>query len=156
MLLQSSSGSSLKCDVFIVAPDALIDTVERRQLPQQLKCPQDDTTSSHTSDVNVWSGHCLIQASRSAPTRTGALAGFDPQRPDAYHMTGGSLAQWFDVIVHRQAVAPGARCSRDTARRPGTEWCRAAHDVGTSPCAATAPVIAGRPTAADAGTASIG
>jgi hypothetical protein len=92
-----------------------------------------------------------VQASRSAPTRTGALAGFDPQRPDAYHMTGGSLAQWFDVIVHRQAVAPGARCSRDTARRPGTEWCRAAHDVGTSPCAATAPVIAGRPTAGGCG-----
>jgi len=47
-----------------------------------------------------------VQAWRTAPTRTRALAGFDPQRPDAYHMTGGSLAQWFDVIVHRQVVTP--------------------------------------------------
>jgi erythromycin esterase len=47
-----------------------------------------------------------VRAWRTAPTRTRALAAFDPRQPDAYYMTGGSLAQWFDVIVHRQAVTP--------------------------------------------------
>jgi hypothetical protein len=34
------------------------------------------------------------------------VGGFDPQQPDAYYMTGGWLAQWFDVIVLRQVVTP--------------------------------------------------
>ncbi len=35
---------------------------------------------------------------------TGAT--YDPSNHAAHHMTGGSLAQWFDLIVHRQAVTP--------------------------------------------------
>jgi erythromycin esterase len=47
-----------------------------------------------------------VRAWRTAPTRTRALAGFDPEQPDAYYVTGGSLVQWFDVIIHRQTVTP--------------------------------------------------
>jgi erythromycin esterase len=35
---------------------------------------------------------------------TGAT--YDPSNHAAHYMTGGSLAQWFDLIVHRQAVTP--------------------------------------------------
>ena len=35
-----------------------------------------------------------------------AVGSFDPQRPDADYTTGGSLAQWFDVIVQRRTVTP--------------------------------------------------
>jgi hypothetical protein len=35
-----------------------------------------------------------------------AFGSFDPERPDACYMTGGSLAQWFGVVVHRQLVTP--------------------------------------------------
>jgi erythromycin esterase len=37
-----------------------------------------------------------------APLKTRGLA---DGNPDSY-MDGGSLAQWFDVIVHRQEVTP--------------------------------------------------
>jgi hypothetical protein len=47
-----------------------------------------------------------VRAWRQAATKVRAVGSFDPQRPDAYYMTGGSLAQWFDVIVHRQTVTP--------------------------------------------------
>jgi erythromycin esterase len=35
---------------------------------------------------------------------TGAT--YDPTNHAAHYMTGGSLAEWFDLIVHRQAVTP--------------------------------------------------
>ena len=47
-----------------------------------------------------------VRAWRRAPTKVRVIGSFDPQRPDAYYMTSGSLAQWFDVIVHRQVVTP--------------------------------------------------
>lgn len=48
-----------------------------------------------------------VRAWLRAPTRTRAIGPtFDPERPRAYYMTGGSLAQWFDVLVHRQVVTP--------------------------------------------------
>jgi erythromycin esterase-like protein len=48
-----------------------------------------------------------VQAWLQEPTTTRAIGpSFDPQDPLAYYMTGGSLAQWFDVIVHRQVVTP--------------------------------------------------
>jgi tetratricopeptide (TPR) repeat protein len=47
-----------------------------------------------------------VRAWRQAATKVRAVGSFDPQRPDAYYMTGGPLAQWFDVIVHRQTVTP--------------------------------------------------
>ncbi|MGW9305426.1 erythromycin esterase family protein [Streptomyces cyaneofuscatus] len=31
----------------------------------------------------------------------------DPDHDTAHHMTGGSLAEWFDVLVHRRHVTPG-------------------------------------------------
>lgn len=34
------------------------------------------------------------------------IAAYDPTMPEAYFMAGGSLAQWFDVIIHRQTVTP--------------------------------------------------
>jgi erythromycin esterase len=43
-----------------------------------------------------------VRAWLHAPTTTRAIGpSFDPQRHDDYYITGGSLAQWFDVIVHR-------------------------------------------------------
>jgi erythromycin esterase len=29
---------------------------------------------------------------------------FDPDNNAAFHLTGGSLAEWFDIIIHRQAA----------------------------------------------------
>jgi erythromycin esterase-like protein len=47
-----------------------------------------------------------VRAWREAPTKVRMVGSFDPQRPEAYYMTGGAMAQWFDVIVHRQVVTP--------------------------------------------------
>jgi erythromycin esterase len=42
-----------------------------------------------------------------APTRTRLIGPFyDPLDDAAYHLSGGSLASWFDVIVHTQEVTP--------------------------------------------------
>ncbi len=43
----------------------------------------------------------------AAPTRTRLIGPFYDSRDDAaYHMSGGSLASWFDIIVHTQEVTP--------------------------------------------------
>lgn len=43
----------------------------------------------------------------AAPTRTRLIGPFyDPRDDAAYHMSGGSLASWFDIIVHTQEVTP--------------------------------------------------
>jgi erythromycin esterase len=31
---------------------------------------------------------------------------YDPEQDAAYHMCGGSLADWFDVIIHSQETTP--------------------------------------------------
>ncbi|MFI2209790.1 erythromycin esterase family protein [Streptomyces sp. NPDC020141] len=41
----------------------------------------------------------------------------DPRRDADHHMTGGSLAEWFDVLVHRRRVTP-ARSLRTAGPRP--------------------------------------
>ncbi|WP_159327668.1 erythromycin esterase family protein [Streptomyces tendae] len=42
-----------------------------------------------------------------APTRTRLIGPFyDPRDDAAHHMSGGSLASWFDVVVHTQEVTP--------------------------------------------------
>ncbi len=42
-----------------------------------------------------------------APTRTRLIGPFyDPREDAAYHMSGGSLASWFDIIVHTPEVTP--------------------------------------------------
>jgi erythromycin esterase len=33
-------------------------------------------------------------------------ATYDPETDAAHHMTGGSLHEWFDVLLHRQVVTP--------------------------------------------------
>ncbi|MEU4979647.1 hypothetical protein [Streptomyces sp. NPDC021969] len=41
------------------------------------------------------------------PTRTRLIGPFyDPRDDASYHMSGGSLASWFDVVVHTQEVTP--------------------------------------------------
>ncbi|MFI6299699.1 erythromycin esterase family protein [Nonomuraea sp. NPDC050790] len=40
------------------------------------------------------------------PTKMRAVANYDPNRPFDYYIHGGSLTQWFDVIIHRQTVTP--------------------------------------------------
>ena len=61
-----------------------------------------DLTSDAPRAVRTW---------RQSPTKVRAVGSFDPQQPDAYYLTGGSLAQWFDVIVHRQVATPWQPCS---------------------------------------------
>ncbi|WP_198652798.1 erythromycin esterase family protein [Actinocorallia populi] len=42
-----------------------------------------------------------------APTRTRLIGPFyDPQDDAAHHLSGGSLADWFDVVVHTEQVSP--------------------------------------------------
>ncbi|MFD9721907.1 erythromycin esterase family protein [Streptomyces sp. NPDC059076] len=43
-----------------------------------------------------------------ARTTTSRLVGprHDPRRDTDHHMTGGSLAEWFDVLVHLRRVTP--------------------------------------------------
>jgi erythromycin esterase-like protein len=43
---------------------------------------------------------------RRAPAKTRVIGTYEPATPWDYYMTGGSLAQWFDVIIHRQTVTP--------------------------------------------------
>ncbi|WP_157249778.1 erythromycin esterase family protein [Nonomuraea typhae] len=40
------------------------------------------------------------------PARMRGIGGYDPKRPFDYYMYGGTLPQWFDVIVHRQTITP--------------------------------------------------
>jgi erythromycin esterase-like protein len=48
-----------------------------------------------------------VRAWRQEPTSTRAIGPeYDPRRALDYVMEGGSLAQWFDVLVHRQEVTP--------------------------------------------------
>lgn len=47
-----------------------------------------------------------VRSWRQAPAKARVIAGYDPTMPEAYYMAGGSLAQWFDVIIHRQTVTP--------------------------------------------------
>ncbi|WP_327656875.1 erythromycin esterase family protein [Streptomyces sp. NBC_00483] len=42
-----------------------------------------------------------------APTRTRLIGPFyDPRNDEDHHLSGGSLASWFDVVVHTQEVTP--------------------------------------------------
>jgi len=48
-----------------------------------------------------------VQSWLHAPAKIRVIgATYDPQDDAAHYMTGGSLAEWFDVIVHRQEVTP--------------------------------------------------
>ncbi|WEV25364.1 erythromycin esterase family protein [Streptomyces sp. 71268] len=62
-------------------------------------------------------GDFLLDLRQRAPRRvaewlaqpvTSRLVGprHDPRRDPAHHMAGGSLAEWFDVLVHRRRVTP--------------------------------------------------
>ncbi|WP_237107942.1 erythromycin esterase family protein [Nonomuraea sp. MG754425] len=41
-----------------------------------------------------------------APAKVRGYAGYDPAFAQKSYMEGGSLAQWFDVVVHRQVITP--------------------------------------------------
>ncbi|MFG1942181.1 erythromycin esterase family protein [Nonomuraea sp. NPDC048826] len=41
-----------------------------------------------------------------APAKLRAYAGYVPELAQRSYMEGGSLAQWFDVIIHRQMITP--------------------------------------------------
>lgn len=42
----------------------------------------------------------------NAPAEIRVVGRYDPATPDDFHMTGGTLGQWFDAIVHRQTITP--------------------------------------------------
>ncbi len=41
-----------------------------------------------------------------APAKLRGYRAYTPEQPQKSYMTGGSLAQWFDVIVHRREITP--------------------------------------------------
>ncbi|HXG67286.1 MAG TPA: erythromycin esterase family protein, partial [Blastocatellia bacterium] len=48
-----------------------------------------------------------VRAWLNAPTKTRLIGPhYNPDNDPAYHMSGGSLADWFDIIVHSQEVTP--------------------------------------------------
>jgi erythromycin esterase len=48
-----------------------------------------------------------VQTWLNAPTRTRMIGPFyDPEDDAAYHLSGGSLTDWFDIIAHYQQVTP--------------------------------------------------
>jgi hypothetical protein len=48
-----------------------------------------------------------VRAWLDAPTRTRMIGpAYDPADNDAYRLSGGSLANWFDAIIHTQVVTP--------------------------------------------------
>lgn len=48
-----------------------------------------------------------VRAWLDAPTRTRMIGPvYDPADNDAYRLSGGSLANWFDAVIHTQVVTP--------------------------------------------------
>jgi erythromycin esterase len=47
-----------------------------------------------------------VRAWAQGPARVRVVGDYDPAAPAKHYMSGGSLAQWFDVIIHRQVVSP--------------------------------------------------
>ncbi len=47
-----------------------------------------------------------VSAWLRAPAKVRGYAGYNPAFAQKSYMEGGSLAQWFDVVVHRQVVTP--------------------------------------------------
>ncbi|GAA2859553.1 erythromycin esterase family protein [Nonomuraea rubra] len=47
-----------------------------------------------------------VSAWLRAPAKVRGYGGYDPALAQKSYMEGGSLAQWFDVVVHRQVVTP--------------------------------------------------
>lgn len=48
-----------------------------------------------------------VQAWLDAPAKTRVVhPTYDPEDDPAYHMSGGSLADWFDMIIHTRVITP--------------------------------------------------
>ncbi|MEV4174308.1 erythromycin esterase family protein [Nonomuraea sp. NPDC049709] len=47
-----------------------------------------------------------VRAWLRGPAKVRGYAAYEPARPQGSYMSGGSLARWFDVIVHRQVITP--------------------------------------------------
>jgi erythromycin esterase-like protein len=58
-----------------------------------------------------------VRSWRQSSAKTRVIGTYDPAKPGDYYMTGGSLSQWFDVIIHRQKVTPTQ--PQSIADRPG-------------------------------------
>ncbi|MGP3953609.1 erythromycin esterase family protein [Streptomyces sp. 7N604] len=55
----------------------------------------------------------------STPTRTRLIGpAYDPRDDGAYHMSGGSLADWFDAVIHVQEVTPVRLLDGEKAEPP--------------------------------------
>ncbi|WEV28827.1 erythromycin esterase family protein [Streptomyces sp. 71268] len=92
-------------------------TMGRGSIGQPLTAPRPDLVDSllHAAGENR-AGYVLdlgtsrpepIRRLLDAPTRTRLIGPFyDPRDDAAHHMSGGSLASWFDVVVHTQEVTP--------------------------------------------------
>ncbi|MEV5756858.1 erythromycin esterase family protein [Streptomyces tendae] len=92
-------------------------TMAHGSIGQPLPVPRPDFVDSllHTAAGNR-AGYVLnlgtsqpqpIRRLLDAPTRTRLIGpSYDPRDDAAHHMSGGSLASWFDVVVHTQEVTP--------------------------------------------------
>ncbi|MFG3132602.1 erythromycin esterase family protein [Streptomyces tendae] len=92
-------------------------TMAHGSIGQPLPAPRPDFVDSllHAATENR-AGYVLnlgtsqpqpIRRLLEAPTRTRLIGPFyDPRDDAAHHMSGGSLASWFDVVVHTQEVTP--------------------------------------------------
>ena len=68
-----------------------------------------DLHASHPPAVRTW---------LTSPAKVRLIGPrFDPNNNAAFHLTGGSLAEWFDIIIHHQATTPTRTLpARDDAR----------------------------------------
>lgn len=41
-----------------------------------------------------------------APAKIRAVAAYDPANPDECYVTGGTLAEWYDALIHTRTVTP--------------------------------------------------
>ncbi|XHL92153.1 erythromycin esterase family protein [Streptomyces niveus] len=68
-------------------------------------------------------GPTSVRTWLDTPTRTRLIGPhYDPDDNPAYHLSGGSLADWFDAILHTQEVTPVrllSRGDRRTRTQPG-------------------------------------
>jgi erythromycin esterase len=71
----------------------------------------DSTLGSAGLDIYMLDLHVprppAVRAWIESPTKVRVIGpAYDPANDAAYHLSGGSLAEWFDVIIHSQEVTP--------------------------------------------------
>ncbi|MFF2021656.1 erythromycin esterase family protein [Streptomyces sp. NPDC058171] len=66
----------------------------------------DDATGDYLLDLRADAPQPVADWLAGTATLRTVGPAYDPDDDSGHHMTGGSLAQWFDVLVHRRHVTP--------------------------------------------------